>query len=59
MAHWNKYHEAAMFKSKMDETFRQKRTVEVPYAPNDGTVMALINMNAAGRIRPAERIYPR
>ncbi|CAM1508521.1 Fc.00g053690.m01.CDS01 [Cosmosporella sp. VM-42] len=46
-----KYQEAATFKTKLDAVFRRGGTVKVPYTLDDGSVMALTNLNATGRIR--------
>ncbi|KAL6849738.1 hypothetical protein ACO1O0_009282 [Amphichorda felina] len=46
-----KYQEAATFKMQLDEAYRRGEPFEIPYAATDGTMMALINMNARGRIQ--------
>ncbi|RDA89506.1 hypothetical protein CP533_0423 [Ophiocordyceps camponoti-saundersi (nom. inval.)] len=46
-----KYDAAAIFKGELDATFRKKETFKVPYTISDGAMMALTNMNAAGRVR--------
>lgn len=46
-----KYQEAANFKTKLDLAFRRGEPVQVPYTLDDGSVMALTNLNAAQRIR--------
>lgn len=46
-----KYDEAAAFKHELDSTFRREESMRVPYTLNDGAMMALTNLNAAGRIR--------
>ncbi|KAM4055962.1 TFIIIC transcription initiation factor complex subunits Tfc3 [Hirsutella rhossiliensis] len=51
MAQSSKYDEAAAFKEELDSTFRRKETMRVPYTLNDGAMMALTNLSAAGRIR--------
>ncbi|PHH84987.1 hypothetical protein CDD83_1075 [Cordyceps sp. RAO-2017] len=51
MSHSPKYDEAAAFKGHLDSTFRRHETMTVPYTLNDGAMMALTNMSAAGRIR--------
>jgi transcription factor C subunit 3 len=45
-----KYEEAAAFKRQMDAVFRRKEAFEVPYTLDDGSMMALTNLNAAARI---------
>ncbi|KPM41634.1 hypothetical protein AK830_g4937 [Neonectria ditissima] len=51
LAQQMKYQEAAAFKTKLDGVFRRGETMRVPYTLNDGSVMALTNLNAAQRIR--------
>ncbi|KOS17797.1 hypothetical protein ESCO_002562 [Escovopsis weberi] len=34
----------------MDAAFRRKEEMEVPYTLSDGAMMALTNLNAAGRV---------
>lgn len=46
-----KYLEATAFKASLDAAFRRGETVKVPYTLDDGSVMALTNLNATGRIR--------
>lgn len=46
-----KYRQAALFKAKLDADFRNKERVRVPFTLDDGSVMALTNLNAMGRIR--------
>ncbi|KAK7425502.1 hypothetical protein QQZ08_008067 [Neonectria magnoliae] len=51
LAQQTKYQEAAAFKAKLDGVFRRGETMRVPYTLNDGSVMALTNLNASQRIR--------
>ncbi|KAF7542761.1 hypothetical protein G7Z17_g11306 [Cylindrodendrum hubeiense] len=51
LAQQAKYQEAAAFKAKLDTIFRRGETLRVPYTLNDGSVMALTNLNASERIR--------
>lgn len=46
-----KYQEAALLKTKLDTIFSRGDRMKVPYTLDDGSVMALTNLNAAGRIR--------
>ncbi|KAM0435060.1 hypothetical protein ACHAPT_003149 [Fusarium lateritium] len=51
LAHRTKYQEAANFKAKLDAVFRRGETFRVPFNMDDGSVMALTNLNASERIR--------
>ncbi|KAH6891999.1 hypothetical protein B0T10DRAFT_282465 [Thelonectria olida] len=51
LAQQQKYQEAIAFKTKLDAVFRRGETMKVPYVLDDGSVMALTNMNASGRVR--------
>ncbi|KAI1635299.1 hypothetical protein F4809DRAFT_460687 [Biscogniauxia mediterranea] len=46
-----KFTQATMFKSQLDESFRANKEFLLPYASDDGTIMAIINLQTAGRIR--------
>ncbi|KAI1084169.1 hypothetical protein F5B20DRAFT_523915 [Whalleya microplaca] len=46
-----KYMQAVAFKALLDESFRQNEEVILPYAADDGTIMAMINLQAHGRLR--------
>ncbi|UKZ83654.1 hypothetical protein TrVFT333_011463 [Trichoderma virens FT-333] len=50
VAQRSKYEEAAAFKRRMDAIFRTGDAFEIPYTLNDGSMMALTNLNATGRI---------
>lgn len=50
VAQHSKYEEAAAFKRWMDAVFRTQEAFEVPYTLDDGSTMALTNLNAAARI---------
>ncbi|KAL7949222.1 hypothetical protein V8C42DRAFT_313668 [Trichoderma barbatum] len=50
VAQRSKYEEAAAFKKRMDAIFRTREAFEIPYTLNDGSMMALTNLNATGRI---------
>ncbi|KAJ9148446.1 Transcription factor tau subunit sfc3 [Pleurostoma richardsiae] len=47
----DKLTQAIAFKSKLDEAFRRNEKVEVPYILDDGMIMAIMNLQAAGRVR--------
>ncbi|KAH7152531.1 hypothetical protein B0J13DRAFT_266600 [Dactylonectria estremocensis] len=51
LAQQTKYQEAAAFKAKLDGIFRRRETLRVPYTLDDGSVMALTNLNASERIK--------
>ncbi|KAI0891571.1 hypothetical protein F4806DRAFT_482405 [Annulohypoxylon nitens] len=46
-----KFYQAVSFKASLDQTFRDGGEFVVRYAANDGTIMAIINLQAHGRIR--------
>ncbi|KAJ6438706.1 LOW QUALITY PROTEIN: hypothetical protein O9K51_09301 [Purpureocillium lavendulum] len=46
-----KYDEAALFKAQLDEAFRTRESMSVPYTLSEGAMMALTNLNGAGRVR--------
>ncbi|KAL6700223.1 hypothetical protein J3F84DRAFT_363109 [Trichoderma pleuroticola] len=58
VAQRSKYEEAAAFKVRMDSIFRSGEAFEIPYTLNDGSMMALTNLNAAGRITLAPLNIP-
>ncbi|KAL6793512.1 hypothetical protein GGI42DRAFT_151238 [Trichoderma sp. SZMC 28013] len=58
VAQRSKYEEAAAFKIRMDSIFRTGEAFEIPYTLNDGSMMALTNLNAAGRITLAPLNIP-
>jgi uncharacterized protein DUF6581 len=47
----HKFNDAVAFKAMLDDLFRKNETWRVPYLLQDGEVMAMINMQAAGRIK--------
>ncbi|KAL7892312.1 hypothetical protein HDV63DRAFT_398790 [Trichoderma sp. SZMC 28014] len=51
VAQRSKYQDAAAFKTQMDGIFRTGGSFEIPYTLNDGSMMALTNLNAAGKIK--------
>ncbi|KZZ89911.1 B-block binding subunit of TFIIIC [Moelleriella libera RCEF 2490] len=51
MAQSSKYDEAASFKLTLDTAFREGGPFTIPYTLTDGAMMALTNLNAAGRIK--------
>lgn len=51
MAQVPKYDEAAAFKAQLDSVFRNHEAMRVPYTFSDGAMMALTNLQAAGRIQ--------
>ncbi|OTB06067.1 hypothetical protein M426DRAFT_319142 [Hypoxylon sp. CI-4A] len=46
-----KFEQAARFKVSLDETFRRGKGYVLPYVSDDGTIMAVMNLHAHGRIR--------
>lgn len=46
-----KFDEAASFKERLDISFRSKKSMRVPFSLDDGSTMALLNMQASGRIK--------
>ncbi|OTB13624.1 hypothetical protein K445DRAFT_319840 [Daldinia sp. EC12] len=46
-----KFAQSANFKTLLDESFRQGREFIVPYVADEGTIMAIFNLQAQGRIR--------
>ncbi|KAI0205131.1 hypothetical protein F4808DRAFT_410583 [Astrocystis sublimbata] len=46
-----KFRQAIAFKIQLDEAFREIEEFIIPYASDDGTVMAVLNLQAQGRIR--------
>ncbi|KAL7913559.1 hypothetical protein GGI35DRAFT_214741 [Trichoderma velutinum] len=58
VAQRSKYEEAAAFKIRMDSIFRTGEAFEIPYTLDDGSMMALTNLNAAGRITLAPLNIP-
>ncbi|KAH6606311.1 tfiiic transcription initiation factor complex subunits tfc3 [Trichoderma cornu-damae] len=50
VAQRSKYEDAAAFKMQMDDRFSNGENFEIPYTLNDGSMMALTNLNATGRI---------
>ncbi|PWI66472.1 hypothetical protein PCL_05170 [Purpureocillium lilacinum] len=51
MAQTAKYDEAAAFKAQLDDAFRSQGSMAVAYTLSEGAVMALTNLNGAGRVR--------
>ncbi|TDZ22937.1 hypothetical protein Cob_v004438 [Colletotrichum orbiculare MAFF 240422] len=48
--HESKFIDAARFKSKLDGSFRRGEKIRIPYVLKDGEVMAMMNLQASGRI---------
>ncbi|KAI1131236.1 hypothetical protein F5Y10DRAFT_234106 [Nemania abortiva] len=46
-----KFRQAIAFKAQLDEVFRQTEEYIMPYASDDGSIMAALNLQAHGRIR--------
>ncbi|KAI4860747.1 hypothetical protein F4820DRAFT_435897 [Hypoxylon rubiginosum] len=46
----NKFKQAAKFKARLDETFRKGEDFFLPYAANDGSIMAVLNLQANARV---------
>lgn len=46
-----KYALASKFKVQLDETFRQGGSFTIPYLTNDGMIMAIMNLQAHGRVK--------
>ncbi|KAM0395152.1 hypothetical protein ACHAO7_004260 [Fusarium culmorum] len=51
LAQRTKYKDAADFKTQLDAIFRRGEAYRIPFTLNDGSVMALINLNASERIK--------
>jgi hypothetical protein len=51
MASTPKFRQAIAFKSQLDEVFRRSEEHFMPYASDDGSIMAVLNLQAHGRIR--------
>ena len=49
-ANTEKYTQAVAFKSRLDDAFRADGEMFLPYAADDGSIMAVINMQSHGRI---------
>ena len=49
-ANTEKFFQAAVFKSRLDEAFRSHGEMFLSYASDDGTIMAVINLQAYGRV---------
>lgn len=58
VAQRSKYQDAAAFKTQMDGIFRTGGIFEIPYTLNDGSMMALTNLNAAGKIKLVPQDIP-
>ncbi|CAH0053470.1 unnamed protein product [Clonostachys solani] len=54
----SKFEKALAFKLKLDDAYRRGETLTIPYTVNDGTMMALANMSAHGRIRLSSTNIP-
>ncbi|OBR12181.1 Tfiiic transcription initiation factor complex subunits tfc3 [Colletotrichum higginsianum IMI 349063] len=48
--HEVKFIDAARFKSQLDVSFRQGEKIRIPYVLKDGEVMAMMNLQASGRV---------
>ncbi|KAI0100742.1 hypothetical protein GGR51DRAFT_575227 [Nemania sp. FL0031] len=46
-----KFRQAIAFKAQLDEVFRHSEEYIMPYASDDGSIMAALNLQAHGRIR--------
>ncbi|KAI1496531.1 hypothetical protein F5X99DRAFT_65598 [Biscogniauxia marginata] len=46
-----KFTQATAFKTQLDENFRADKEFLLPYASDDGTIMAVINLQTCGRVR--------
>ncbi|KAF7524154.1 hypothetical protein G7054_g11532 [Neopestalotiopsis clavispora] len=57
-AHAEKYSQAIAFKAQLDEAFRNGRDVHISINSDDGTIMAMINLQAYGRIRLEDVNFP-
>ncbi|KAK1754729.1 hypothetical protein QBC47DRAFT_225194 [Echria macrotheca] len=51
VAQFDKLYKAVQFKRELDEAFRTGGKKRVTYVTNDGMMLALINLQAAGRVR--------
>ncbi|KAH0426394.1 hypothetical protein CcaCcLH18_10362 [Colletotrichum camelliae] len=48
--HQHKFVDAARFKSRLDVSFRRGEKIRIPYVLRDGEVMAMMNLQANGRV---------
>ncbi|XXH00535.1 hypothetical protein Hte_006883 [Hypoxylon texense] len=46
----DRFKQAAKFKARLDETFRKGEDYFLPYAANDGSIMAVLNLQANARV---------
>ncbi|CAJ2507237.1 Uu.00g084230.m01.CDS01 [Anthostomella pinea] len=51
MSRGEKLTQATAFKTQLDQSFRNDQEFILPYASDDGTIMAVMNLQACGRIR--------
>ncbi|KAI8627652.1 hypothetical protein F5Y19DRAFT_440700 [Xylariaceae sp. FL1651] len=51
MACTQKFKQAIVFKAQLDGTFRRETEYSMPYASDDGSIMAALNLQAHGRVR--------
>ncbi|KAK7966345.1 uncharacterized protein PG986_000622 [Apiospora aurea] len=58
LANMEKFAEASRFKSELDMCFRSGETMLVPLDANAGTIMAIINLQAQGRIVLQHENFP-
>lgn len=56
--HIEKYTQAMAFKAKLDESFRNNAHVSIPINSDDGMIMAMINLQACGRVRLDDINFP-
>ncbi|KAH8664270.1 hypothetical protein BX600DRAFT_512324 [Xylariales sp. PMI_506] len=57
-ANLEKFIQATTFKAEMDESFRNNKPLMLTYNANDGAIMAMINLQAYGKIRLEEVDFP-
>lgn len=58
LSQYSKFEKALAFKLQLDDAYRRGESVKIPYTVNDGTMMALANMSAYGRIRLSSTNIP-
>ncbi|KAI4598932.1 hypothetical protein KJ359_002347 [Pestalotiopsis sp. 9143b] len=57
-AHAEKFSQAVAFKAELDEAFLNGRDMHIPINFNDGSIMAMINLQAYGRVRFEDVNFP-
>ncbi|KAI1847222.1 hypothetical protein JX265_013347 [Neoarthrinium moseri] len=57
-ANLERFTQAISFKAELDKKFRSNEAMILPYNANDGAIMAMINLQAYGRVRLADDNFP-